>query len=145
MKEAYDIDGLQITVFFRPGLVSVVCDGPLWQLADRRRQDDFRLLISHIQRSHQRHYAEPLLIPERSFLLEIYGHIYADYYLLRYASFFRFLLGRRLYTRFLQSCEEIDCGERVKDPNRWFWNAVSVFGPLIRPFFPKNISKKHAK
>lgn len=145
MTEIYDIRGLPITVAFKPGLVSIVCDTHLWKLADRREQSDFRWLIRRMYQDHKDKFARPLCINERSFLTEIYGHIYADYYLLRYQRFFRYVLRKRLYERFLQSCEDIDCGDRSIDPNRWFWDMISILNPVIYPFYPRNISKKYAK
>lgn len=145
MEKVYDIVGLPVTVAFKLGLVSIVCDTHLWQLADRRQRSNFTQLVNRIYRDHQAQFAVPLSIRKRSFLLEIQGHIYADYYLLRYASFFRFLFGKRLYTRFLQSCEEIDCGDRSNDPNRWFWDWISLLGFMFYPFFPRNNSRKYAK
>ncbi len=126
-------------------MVSIRCDAHLWQLADRRKRSDFRLLVHAIYQTHDARHGGPLRISERSFLLEIYGHIYVDYYLLRYARFFRALLSARLYVRLLQSCEDIDCGDRSKDPNRFFWNLLSALDWAIYPLFPQNISRKYVK
>lgn len=139
------MDGLPISVTFRQGLVSIVCDTSLWLLADRRKQDDMRRLVYLIYDDHQRQFGLPLAITQRSFIFEIRGHIYADYYLLRYASFFQSLFGKRLYARLLQSCEEIDCGDQLTDPNRRFWDITSVFAFACYPFFPRNIARKYAK
>lgn len=128
-----------------PGLVSIRCDSSLWDLADRRNRADFRDLVRQIYHSHFTEYGYALAIPERSFLLEIHGHIYADYYLLRYERACRSMLGRRLYERLLQSCEDIDCGDSQHDPNRWFWDVVSLLGGITYVFFPRNISRKYAK
>lgn len=127
------------------GLVSIHCDAQLWQLVDRRKRSDFRVLVHAIYQSHRAQYGKELRISERSFLLEIYGHIYADYYLLRYARFFRALLPSRVYDRLLRSCEDIDCGDRQRDPNRIFWDILSFMDWAIYPFFSRNISRKYAK
>jgi len=145
MNEIYDIQGFQITVVFKPGLVSIRCDSSLWKMADRRNRADFRDLAGRIYTRHLAAYGRALAIRERSFLLEIHGHIYADYYLLRYGRVCRGLLGARRYKRLLQSCEVIDCGDTQHDPNRWFWDAFSRLDGVVYPCFPRNISRKYAK
>src|SRR5690606_37693602 len=111
MNEIYDIQGFQITVVFKPGLVSIRCDSSLWKMADRRNRADFRDLAGRIYTRHLAAYGRALAIRERSFLMEIHGHIYADYYLLRYGRVSRGRLGPRRDTRVLQPCEGMDGGD----------------------------------
>lgn len=140
MEKCYEIHGLTITVSYRDGLIGILNDKPLWALADTYDKSAMRLLIQHIHADHADFFGTHLLIPDESFLLEIWGHIYTEYYLLRYASFFRFILRFGKYERFMQSCEVIDCGDRKMDPNRRFWDILSRFNGLFVRLFPKNIT-----
>lgn len=145
MDKRYTIKGLEIAVSFRDGLVGIDNNKALWILIDRHGADEVRTLIDLVYAEHLLLYGRALAIVPRSFLLEIWGHVYAEYLLLRYHRFFRFILPSRWYDSLIESCDILDCGEKGRDPNRWFWDIMSWFNPIHRMLFPRKIIGKGVK
>jgi len=131
MEKQYRLDGVPIRVKIQEGLVRIVNDLSFKQAADKQLQVTTRTLVTQIKTDYKAIFGCDLAIPDDSFITEIWGHLYADYFLLRYRRMMKCILIFGLYDRFLRSCEVIDCGERGKDPNRWLWNKLTPFQKLL--------------
>ena len=94
----------------------------------RQIKDDFRTI-------HKRE----LEISDHSLIVEIWGHLYYEYYVLRLRHF---LPGRRLKAWAKKSTKPsavIDCGEKGSDKNRFLWDFLAVFKPVFSVWIPRNI------
>ncbi|WP_257667820.1 hypothetical protein [Parapedobacter tibetensis] len=131
MEKYYSIGGNQVKVIFNDGLVGIVNDMALKQAVDMQPEESVDLLVVWIKEDYLLEKGEPLVITDNSFVVEIWGHVYVDYFLLKYKTLLRVILAFGLYARFCKSCEVIDCGERGKDPNRRLWDALAPYRKAI--------------
>lgn len=127
MEKQYLLDGLPVQVTFVDGLVSIVNDLPFKRAVIGRPEGNTTALVAKIKSDYKASFGNGLAIGDDSFVVEILGHLYFDYLLLRYKSLLKFICIFGLYDRFCRSCRVIDCGERGKDPNRWLWNKLVPF------------------
>ncbi|MFB2120096.1 hypothetical protein [Parapedobacter sp. 2B3] len=131
MEKQYLLDGLPVQVTFADGLVRIVNDQPFKQAVTGQPEGNTTALVAKIKSDYKASFGNGLAIGDDSFVMEILGHLYFDYLLLRYKSLLRFICVFGLYDRFCRSCRVIDCGERGKDPNRWLWNKLVPFQKLL--------------
>lgn len=142
MEKQYRWKDHSITVEFEKGHIRVVNDGALKRAIEADPKATVSALINYIQEDYGSWLDESLNIPTDSFVLEIWGHVYFEYYLLKYSGLFKFLLPFGLYRRFRKSCAVIDCGEKGKDPNRWVWDCLATLWRGMGRWLPKvNLSR----
>jgi len=127
MEKQYLFDGLMVQVTLVDGLVRIVNDLPFKQAIVRQPEGNTTALVAKIKSDYEAFFGNGLAIDNDSFVVEILGHLYFDYLLLRYRRVLRPICIFGLYDRFCRSCSVIDCGERGKDPNRWLWNKLVPF------------------
>ena len=132
MERQYRFDGLSVRVEVMEGLVRIVNDLPLKQALDKHLQATTASLVTQVKADYEGAFGRALAISDESFIAEIWGHLYADYLLLKYSKLLKCILRFGLYDRFMRSCEVIDCGEHGKDPNRWLWNQLAPFRKTLR-------------
>ncbi|WP_346239025.1 hypothetical protein ABDK00_009845 [Niabella insulamsoli] len=126
MTQSYHIENEQITATFTSGVVRLRANAALQRLM-RNNIKGLSSLASFILRDYEQYNQKRLAIKPDSLIVEIAGHVYA-YQLLRWlrrkwpAAFLKMLS--------LRACT-IDCGDRVKDSNRWFWDFFRFIKPLL--------------
>lgn len=125
MEKQYFLEGVSVRVKIREGLVCIFNDQALKQAIAIHPEALTRALVKQIKTDYKARYGRDLAIPDDSFTVEIWGHLYADYFLLKYSGLMKSILPFGLYNRLRRSCEVIDCGEHGKDPNRWLWNTAA--------------------
>jgi len=124
MNKTYLLYGYAIAVVIDKGLVRITNDEALKSVAAVQPLVFAERLVDLIQADYRGAYGETLAIGRLSLIVEIVGHLYVEYCLLKYSMLFRIIFPFGLYNRFRRSCEVIDCGERRRDPNRWFWDRL---------------------
>ncbi|WP_353197103.1 hypothetical protein [Parapedobacter defluvii] len=124
MNKTYVLDGYAITVVIDKGLVRITNDEALKSVAADQPLTFAERLVDLIRADYQKVYGKTLAISRLSFIVEIDGHLYVEYCLLKYSMLFWVIFPFGLYNRFRRSCEVIDCGERGRDPNRWLWDRL---------------------
>ena len=82
-------------------------------------------LYAHFQERHKQQFNRPFAISKNSFVTEFYAHLIAAYYIHKYPRLLQIILTKKFHARIRKSCEAIDCGEKQKDPNRWFWDLFA--------------------
>ncbi|WP_353129785.1 hypothetical protein [Parapedobacter pyrenivorans] len=125
MEKQYVLYGVPVRVRMDEGLVGIVNDPALRRLLASQPKAATRALVSRIKADYETTYNRTLAIADTSFIVEIWGHLYFEYCLLKYSSLCRIIFPFGLYRRFLRSCEIIDCGEQGIDPNRRLWDKFS--------------------
>ncbi|WP_262246656.1 hypothetical protein [Parapedobacter soli] len=131
LEKQYTPGGLPIRVEIADGMVRIVSDRPLKQTVVAQPEAATSTLIAEIKADYKVAFGKHIDIQDDSFIVEIWGHLYADYLLLKYSKILRYIFMFGLYARFRRSCETIDCGEYEKDPNRWLWNKLVPFRQLL--------------
>ncbi len=123
--------------------VQVKGDRHLWLLMDRDPVKYAEQITALVLEAYYTTYQRKLKVRPASFIMEIWGHIYAEYYTLLWKD--------RLRTRWMDNIAcfvrkktvMIDIGERTVDRNRWFWDWIAWLKPVLPAFLPKNISRKN--
>jgi hypothetical protein len=123
-EKQYIIAGQRLLVHFELQLVRIVNSDALKLAIASNPESVTAELITSIQNDYYAYQGKRLAITYPSFTVEIWGHLYFEQLLLKYGSFFRFVLRRRFFDRLRRSCEVIDCGEAEKDPNRRVWDLL---------------------
>src|SRR5690606_64513 len=117
MEKQYLLSGLPVRVEIAVGLVRIVNDRSLRRVVVEQPCSATMALVGRIQADYETTFDMELGITDDSFVVEIWGHLYCDYLLLKYKRILKVILVFGLYERFRQSCKVIDCGEPEKDPN----------------------------
>lgn len=125
MEKRYDLYGFPVTVAFGAGLVRIHNDRFLKQAVDSDPVQSVAKLVQWVKADHAAYTGQDLAIGDDSVAVEIWGHLYFEYFLLKYRRLLRIILFFGLYGRLCRSCVVIDCGERGKDPNRRFWDYLA--------------------
>ena len=144
MKKQFTIDDVTITVAFSDRRIRLRGDRHLWVLMDRDPVRYARLITEKIFENYYAIYRKKLKIRQASVIVEIWGHVYAEYYVLLWKDRLRFRWLNRLAGFVRKRSADIDIGEWGADPNRWFWDLICVLKPVIPPFLPRNIFRKAA-
>lgn len=137
MEKEYVLFGGSARVRIEEGLVGIVNDQPLRRMVGPQPEVATKALVDLIKTDYAAAYGKALAIADESFTAEIWGHLYFDYFLLKYKSVLRFTLLFGLYNRLCRSCEVIDCGERGKDPNRHVWDAIARYRHWLASRLPR--------
>jgi len=92
-------------------------------------------LFEELQKEHKRSFARNANLRKNSFVTELFGHLIAAHYLLKFPKSLKALLTKSFYKRATRSCEEVDCGEKEKDPNRWFWDLFAFMHLILARWY----------
>lgn len=119
--------GLPVRVEIGDGMVHIVNAPSLRRVVVEQPSVATAALVDRIRVDYEATFDKELAIADDSFIVEIWGHLYCDYLLLKYNKILKVVLVFGLYDRLYRSCRVIDCGEDGKDPNRWLWDKLVVF------------------
>ncbi|MEH6308228.1 hypothetical protein RYH73_21405 [Olivibacter sp. CPCC 100613] len=134
-----------VRVGYEPGIIRISNDIDLWHFFDHDITQKTAWLINAIQQDHESLYGAPLKIRSNSLAVEIWGHLYFEYYLLRFARFLGIHHQSQKLQCLLGRTAIIDCGEKNKDSNRFLWDCFALFSSILPYILPKNISLKDLK
>lgn len=123
--------GLPVRVEIKDGMVHIVNDPSLRRVVVEQPSVATAALVDEIRADYKATFDKGLAIADNSFIVEIWGHLYCDYLLLKYTKMLKVILIFGLYDRLYRSCRVIDCGEGGKDPNRWLWDKLVVFRAML--------------
>ncbi len=137
MNKSYVLYGHSIYADIERGLVRIHNDVGIKHAIGIHPVQSMERLVSWIQDEHLNTHGRTLVIGRDSFVMEIWGHLYFEYFLLKYRLLSHIIFPFGLYKRFRKSCEVIDCGERGKDPNRWIWDRLARYRRRISRWMPK--------
>lgn len=119
--------GLPVRIEIGDGMVHIVNDLSLRRVVVGQPLAATSALVGRIRADYQTTFDKELAITDDSFIVEIWGHLYCDYLLLKYSKILKVILMFGLYNRLYRSCRVIDCGEEGKDPNRWLFDKLVAF------------------
>lgn len=136
MEKQYFLNDFQVHVAFADGIIRITNNRALKLAIQAHPEKSVDLLVRSIQEDYLLHNNKMLLVTSDSLVVEIWGHIYFEYFLLRYNKLLQFILIFGLYGRFRKSCEVIDCGELGKDPNRRLWDVLTPYRRTIAKRLP---------
>ncbi len=138
MQKKFKYQDGELFVAFGQGVVRIDNNERLWVYINTHPPEKTKALTGWIQQTYAEAFGGRLEISDHSLMMEIWGHIYFEYFLLRNERLGKFFFPFGLYERLVASCEAIDCGERGLDGNRWLWDLLGIFTPLVGKLIPRN-------
>lgn len=145
MNKIYKLDNCSIKVSVEEGIIRLKSDKDLWVYLDIDVVPQTIKLIRLIKTDYKTEFGKPLKITDQSLMVEIWAHVYCDYFGLLIHRNTKIKWIQDIVLKGIERAEIIDCGERKLDSNRWVWDFLSNFKKPISWFLPKNISFKDLK
>lgn len=145
MDKTYQFRELYITITIEEGIVRIKNDVALWLFVSKDIKERTDWLIDCMLIDYATEIGKPLKIHSRSIAIEIWGHLYYEYFILLICHYLAINPSIKRIKRLLRSSEIIDCGEKCKDSNRFLWDFLTPFYKIIYFLLPKNIMGKNLK
>lgn len=145
MEQHFLVRGNSIKVQLEQGALHIANDKELWGLLNEETEaatDDFILLV---KAEYKRLFNQTLNISDASLAVEIWGHVYFEYFALIFEKMVNMNLIKQMTHKITDYCEIIDCGESGKDSNRFFWDMVAPFKKQVAAMLPQKINEKNFK
>lgn len=134
-----------ITVSFTEGVVRITNDDELQTLLNSSLYSGTTELVKEVKAEYYRIFGDHLRIADRSLAVEIWGHIYGEY-------FFRDLYRRipwkpfnKLYRFVRYHCSIIDSGEAAKDSDRRLWDILAPGRKLIAGLLKRRLRRSFVR
>ncbi len=124
-----------ITYSFTKTGVHLISDMPLHRLITDFPVKGVNQLAEELIQHFEEFYGRPLNIRRKSLAIEIRGHYYFEKFYLPFRKALRFFFLKRITDILDNSLKAYDCAEPGTDPNRFIWDALSYFDPVISLFF----------
>ncbi|MFC3563405.1 hypothetical protein [Pedobacter jamesrossensis] len=145
MDKIYELENCKIKVKLEEGIIRLKSDNGLWRYLDGGAKTRTFQLIKVIKEDYKSEFDKPLNIHNESLMVEIWAHVYCDYYGLLFHRNIKIKWIQNILMKGIERAAIIDCGERELDSNRWIWDFLSNFKSPISWVLPKNISNKNLK
>jgi hypothetical protein len=131
MKKEYLIINYTIRVSFSPKIVHIINDKELEYLLSEELERGTQELVKLIKEDYFKKYHETLQISDDSMIIEIWGHVYFEYFTVLATRIFPMAITDKIAGWVIQRCETIDSGEGEVDIDRKFWNSLIPFKEII--------------
>lgn len=145
VNKKFHYRSVSIVLSYEPEMVRITNNIDLWHFFDEDIRLRTDLLVDTIQQDYIDIFGKPLKIARKSLAIEIWGHLYFEYYLLYLSRFLRIGLKSKMFQRLIARSSVIDCGEKNKDRNRLLWDCLVLFYGLLQHLLPKNIGSTGLK
>ncbi|MET4083258.1 hypothetical protein ABIB40_003227 [Pedobacter sp. UYP30] len=136
MNQPLDIQFKDIKVELEPGLIKVFSNLELWRYLRGKDQQKISFLIGEIKKRYKEKYSQALNIRDSSLLVEILVHVYCHSLGLRILPHLKIAFLKRFLEKLIDRAKVVDCGERNRDTNRWFWDLLAYFKSIVLLIFP---------
>lgn len=140
MEQLYSIAGYKIAVTFKESSVHIVNDEQLWAMLNADRLGNSKALAALVRADFEAMQKRPLQIEESSLIVEIWGHVYIDYFAKMIHDFLPVNILESLVNKVQDYCAVIDCGEKGSDSNRFLWDMLSGQMKNIDKILPEKIN-----
>lgn len=131
MKKEYHIMNYMIRVSFSPKIVHITNDKDMECLLSEDLEGGTQEMVKLIKGDYFKEYQEALRISEDSMMIEIWGHVYFEYFTVLATRIFSSELTDKIAGWVIQRCETIDSGEGEVDMDRKFWDSLAPFKEII--------------
>ena len=145
MDKVYELRNCDIKVGLDEGLIRIYSDKALWRYLDGEVALRTLELVKVIKTDYQKEFNKSLKISDNSLMVEIWAHVYSDYFGLLIKRNLKINWVQNLIQKGIERAEIIDCGEKKFDTNRWVWDFLAHFKSIVSLFLPKNIGNKNLK
>ncbi|MDQ7949053.1 MAG: hypothetical protein REI78_09005 [Pedobacter sp.] len=141
MEKQYELNGHTIFVEFSPGMLRIKGTNALQSYLSTDIEVRSNALVGFIKQDYRLFFGKEINISNKSMVVEIWGHLFASRFALRLKKTLNYRFIRKLSEKISTRSDTIDCGERLLDQNRLFWDVVSGLKPMILFFIPREIKR----
>jgi len=127
------VRGRTLHVCIQRHITRITNDDELTALLAHDKEAATKELITAIKVRYQEEFGTRLKVSDKSMAVEIWAHVYVEKFAKAITSL---KVIRKLANAIIRRCEIIDIGEWGHDQNRFVWNALSVFKPVIAALLP---------
>lgn len=140
MNQSLPTNFNKLTIELEVGLVRISSDVQLWKYLSGKEHEKITFLVTELKRKYFERFGQALNIPNDSLIVEILVHVYCHQLGLKTLRVVKISFVKKLISKLIDRAKIIDCGEKSRDTNRWFWNLLAYFKPLVLMVFPKNLN-----
>lgn len=144
-KREYRYEQIAVEVLFENRSVHIINNKDLWTLLENDTETRTMVLVTWIKEQYRFFFDKELEITEDSLAVELWGHVYFEYYILAVKELIRLQLIENFLERILKVSEVIDCGESGFDNNRKLWDMLAPHKSFILKMLPGKIDPDHLK
>lgn len=139
-KQEYRFGDCAVVVQFENCSVHITNDKGLWTLLEEDIESRTTAFADWIKAQYQSFFQKELDITTDSLVVEIWGHVYFEYYILAVKELLKLKLIAGFLENILQASEVIDCGESGLDNNRKLWDMLAPHKAFILKMLPGKIA-----
>ena len=135
MNLVVHLQNRNINVRFLQHAIKIYNDAELTALLQHNIQGSTDELIILIKKKYFELFNADFKVSDASMAIEIWAHVYMQQFAetIKLWSSLKFI--NTVTQKIIDHCQEIDIGERGHDDNRFVWNWLAVFKPLITYLF----------
>lgn len=137
MKKEYYIEGYTILVSFEPKMIHIINDIQLEKLLSENLVKNAMQLVTLIKKDYIEEYHRDLQVSDSSMLIEIWGHVYFEYFTVLLTRIFPTDITDKIAEWVIGHCAVIDSGEKYEDTDRKFWDILVPFRDMIGELLSK--------
>jgi len=139
MEKTYELSGHKLLVMFNHKMIQIKKPQALKKFLSEDIELRSEILVNYIKQDYFILIGKELEISNDSFIIEIWGHIFASHFAKAMKNLIRLKLIEDAANFIIKKSDVIDCGESDVDLNRKFWDILASFKKLIIAFLPKKI------
>ncbi len=135
MNVIISVHNKNISIRFLKYAIKIYNDAELTGLLQQNIQDSTADLIILIKKKYVELFNVDFSVLDASMAIEIWAHVYMQKIaeVIKKISSLKFI--NKIMDKIIYHCQEIDIGEKGHDDNRFVWNWLAVFKPLITRLF----------
>ncbi|MGH2643759.1 MAG: hypothetical protein ACRDE2_07425 [Chitinophagaceae bacterium] len=127
MNKDYHFNGYTIEVSINPKIVHLSNDVELEHLLSEYPVSRSQALVRRIKEDYLNEYHEELMISDDSMMIEIWGHVYFEYFTVLATRIFPLEITDKFADWVIRRCVIIDSGEKDIDIDRRLWDSLVPF------------------
>jgi hypothetical protein len=130
IKKTYLFDALEVDVIMEKKVWRIPSTAALHEFIEKDPKH-LNVLYKKLQQDHIELFGSPIKIRRKSFVVEVWAHLFVEKFLEMASFFTRFVFFDRLFKQIISHTSVIDCGESPLDSNRKIWDQVAkLFDPV---------------
>jgi hypothetical protein len=138
-KQEYRDGDCAVTVQFEDRSIHITNNKSLWTLLGEDIESRTAAFAAWIKAQYYGFFGKELDITTDSLIVEIWGHVYFEYYVLAIKELLKLKLIEGFLESILEPSEVIDCGESGLDNNRKLWDMLAPHKEFILKVLPGKI------
>ena len=137
MNTTLSVRGKMVTIQLAQHIVRITNDNGLTTLLSADTKAATYELVTAIKKVYYQQFNTSFHVSDASIAIEIWGHVYVEKMAMWLQSLTSIKVMQKITKKLIYHCELIDIGERKHDGNRFVWDWLTAFTPVIERLLPK--------